>query len=163
MHSLLRHRLLRRRRIRRDLRFVVPCTFASTFTSPFTGTPIDGTTVGRSGARHGGPRDPTQPIGDVLKIGTRRGGSSIGRLHLGVDLGPMHLNASRCLDPEAHGVTANIQDDDAHVISDHNALPGAACQHQHSGLPPWTPQGCGGADEAGRQSTSGQLQAVRRC
>ena len=77
---------------------------------------------------------------DVLEIGIRRGGGRVGRLDLGVHLGPMHLDAARRLDAEADGVPTNVQDDDAHVISDHNALPGTACQHQHDGLPPWTPR-----------------------
>jgi hypothetical protein len=55
----------------------------------------------------------------------------------------MHLNASWSLDTKTHRVTPDIQDDDANVITDHDAFPGAACQDQHCGLPPWTPQGHG--------------------
>jgi hypothetical protein len=55
----------------------------------------------------------------------------------------MHLDAARSLDPETNSVAPDIQDDDANVVTDHDAFPGAACQDQHSGLPPWTPQGHG--------------------
>jgi hypothetical protein len=112
--------------------------------------------------RHGRPGDPAQPIGDIFEIVTGRGGRGVGRLHLRVHLSAMHLNAARSFDAEPDRVAPDIQDDDPDVVTNHNAFPGAACEHQHSGLLPWTPQGCGSGWAVDR-STSGQLQAVRRC
>jgi hypothetical protein len=119
---------------------------------------VDEPAMRRGGPGDGRARDPAKPLGDVFKVRTRNGGSGVRRLYLRVHLGSVHLNAPGRLDSEAHGVTANVQNDDAHVVPDHDALPGTACQHQHSGLLPWTP------DQASEHAVvSGQLQAVRRC
>jgi hypothetical protein len=81
------------------------------------------TSMWSGGARHGGPRDPAQPIGHVLVTGGRRGSSRVRGLHLGVDLGAVHLDAARRLDPESDRVTANVQHDNAHVVADNDAFP----------------------------------------
>jgi hypothetical protein len=55
----------------------------------------------------------------------------------------MHLDAARSLNTKTYGIAPDIQDDDADVVTNDDAFPGAACQNQHNGLPPWTPQGYG--------------------
>jgi hypothetical protein len=113
--------------------------------------------------RNRGARHPAQPRGDIVQVLAGGGGRGIGRLHLGVHLRSMHLDAARRFDTEAHGVPPDIEDDDADVVTDHDAFPGAASQDQHCGLPPWTPRGHGGRYAPDRPMTCGQSQAVRRC
>jgi hypothetical protein len=84
------------------------------------------TPVRSGGTRHGGTRDPAEPIGDVFIAGARRGGGRVGRLHLGVDLRAVHLDAARSLDPEPDGVAAHVENDHSHVVPDHDAFPGTA-------------------------------------
>jgi hypothetical protein len=82
-----------------------------------------------------------QPGSDLIEISVGPGGSgSVRGLNFGVDLGPVHLNAPGGLDPQANGVASHVQDDYPDVVPDDDALAGAACQNQHSGLLPWIPR-----------------------
>jgi len=118
------------------------------------------TATRRSRTRNGGPSDPAQPFGDVVQVFTGGGRGGVGRLHLGVDLGAVHLDATWRFNTQTDGIAPDIEYDDANVITDHDAFPGAACQDQHCGLPPWTPP-----KRLRRRTpeTCGRLQAVRRC
>jgi len=109
-------------------------------------------------------RHPAQPLGDVVQVLTGGGGSRIGRLHFGIHLSAMYLDTAWSFDTETYRVAPDIQDDDADVVTDHDAFPGAACQDQHCGLLPWTPPKATATGRyPGRRQTCGQLQAVMRC
>ena len=71
---------------------------------------------------------------EVVQTGRRR---RIGRLHLGIHLGPVDLDAARGLDAQPHGIAAHLKHHHPHLISDDDALSGTTSQYQHCGLPPW--------------------------
>jgi hypothetical protein len=66
-------------------------------------------------------------------------GRGVGGLHLGVDLGAVHLDDAGRFDPQPYGVAADVEDDHPDLVADHNALAGATRENEHAGLPPWTP------------------------
>jgi hypothetical protein len=95
--------------------------------------------TGNGRARNGGTSDAAQAFGHVTQVFGRCGGR-VGGLDLGVDLGPVHLDAPWRFNAETNGVTAHVEDHDANVIPDHDALPRPAGQNQHGWAPSLDPR-----------------------
>ena len=99
------------------------------------GTGCAGRAPGTGGRGLGRAIRLSRPATDSRSALVRPGGGGVRGLDLGVDLGAVHLDAARRLDPQPDGVAADVEHDDPDLVPDDDALAGTTGQHQHSRAP----------------------------
>src|SRR5690606_911845 len=98
----------------------------------------------------------SQPAREVARrVLIRRGRLVVGQPQLPINLFAVHLDVTRCANPEPNHVTTDFEHGDDHVVTDHHALPGTAGQYEHPATLPSHRALRNAPDQCGRQHPSG--------